>query len=129
MNQTLLNLLVIVIGLAVPVLAGYAAKWLKAQADKATHYVQPDILSEIEYVAQQAVHAAEQCGLAGQITDKKKYAIEVAQNWLKLKGITIDLAALDAAIEAAVWNEINKDKVKLSTSPIGLISADLCQPK
>ena len=48
--------------------------------------------------------------LAGLITDKKLYALSFAQKWLASRGVTIDLTALDAAIEAAVWAEFNKDK-------------------
>jgi len=55
-----------------------------------------------------AVNAAEQANLAGFITDKKEYAIDVAQEWLEFRGFKIDLAVIVAKIEAAVWTELNR---------------------
>jgi precorrin isomerase len=64
----------------------------------------------LEWVARTAVYAAEQAGAADLIEDKKDYAIEVAEMWLESKRLPIDIEMIEAAIEAAVYSEINKDK-------------------
>lgn len=57
-----------------------------------------------------AVFAAEQVyqGVSG--AEKKAYALQIAEDYLKKHNVTIDLDALDAAIEAAVFSELNKWK-------------------
>lgn len=71
---------------------------------------QPDIAWAVERAASMAVKAAEQAGAAGYIEDKKSYAMQIADEWLKSKGMDFDLNLLDAAIEAAVYDEINRQK-------------------
>lgn len=96
-----------------PVLASLAAgalfawlrkTWAQFKAEK------PDAAWILEQAASMAVAAAEQAGAAGYITDKKNYALDMAQAYLDAQGIKINLDLLDAAIEAAVFNEINKGK-------------------
>lgn len=96
-----------------PVLASLAAgalfawlrkTWAQFKAEK------PDVAWILEQAASMAVAAAEQAGAAGYITDKKNYALDMAQAYLDAQGIKISLDLLDAAIEAAVFNEINKGK-------------------
>ena len=55
-----------------------------------------------------AVQAAEQMNLSGQIADKKKYAMDLAEKWLASHGVKIDISVIEAAIEAAVLTEFNK---------------------
>ncbi len=93
----------------VSALVGAAVIFAKAQLARVKQYA-PDAIDQLTYVAELAVHAAEQAGIAGLIQSKKAYALEIAEGWLKAKNITIDLHLIDAAIEAAVWSEINKDK-------------------
>lgn len=105
--ETLLKILLPVV---VSALAAYLiaqAKLLWARAKNA----QPDLADTLEWAARTAVFAAEQAGAAALIEDKKNYALDVAQMWLKSKGLPIDLDMIDAAIEAAVYSEINKDKL------------------
>lgn len=96
-----------------PVLASLAAgalfawlrkTWAQFKAEK------PDVAWILEQAASMAVAAAEQAGAAGYITDKKNYALDMAQAYLDAQGIKINLDLLDAAIEAAVFNEINGKK-------------------
>ena len=102
-----------------PVLASLAAgalfawlrkTWAQFKAEK------PDVAWILEQAASMAVAAAEQAGAAGYITDKKNYALDMAQAYLDAQGIKINLDLLDAAIEAAVFNEINKGKVTAKAS-------------
>ena len=44
------------------------------------------------------------------IKDKKVYAFDIAERWLELHGIKIDLDLIDAAIEAAVYEKFNAGK-------------------
>lgn len=71
-----------------------------------------DIAYAVEQAALLAVKAAEQSGIAGQVADKKAYALTVAEGWLKAQGITVDLHLIDAAIEAAVYEQLTVAKTK-----------------
>ena len=96
-----------------PLLASLAAAWLLAAARKAWadyRAAEPGKAYWIEEIASIAVRAAEQAGLAGYIENKKDYALHIAERWLAAKGLRIDLELIDAAIEAAVWEELNKDR-------------------
>jgi hypothetical protein len=87
---------------------GVAVTWIKKEWGlfSAAH---KDWAWDLEQAAQLAVTAAEQSGLSGFITDKKAYAIGIAQAYLDAKGFKVDLTVIDAAIEAAVWEYLNKD--------------------
>lgn len=65
----------------------------------------------LDDVATIAVRAAEQAKVGALAAEKKDYAIGVAQAYLKEKGIKLDLALIDAAIEAAVLQEFNRAKL------------------
>lgn len=91
-----------------PVMAGYIASWLIAKARmawseyKAQHV---DYAYMLESIARIAVKAAEQAQIAELIEDKKSYAVQTVQAWLDEKGFKIDLLVIEAAIEAAVYDE------------------------
>ena len=70
----------------------------------------PKITSLLEEAAVFAVMAAEQAGAAELIKDKKVYAFDIAERWLELRGVHIDLDLIDAAIEAAVYRQFNSEK-------------------
>jgi len=95
-----------------PVLAGIAAAWLIAQIRiglaklKESH---PDEYYWLDWLAITVVNAAEQAKLSGLIQDKKHYAIEVMEAYLAKYGIELDIVVIEAAIESAIWQEINKD--------------------
>lgn len=55
-----------------------------------------------------AVKAAEQIYESGDGKAKKEYAISVAESWLAKRHLTMDLNALEAAIEAAVFDNFPK---------------------
>ena len=114
-NKVLFDFLNLFLQAVLPVLAAALAGWLYSQARLAWQKFQnarPDIADSIQWAAEIAVRAAEQANLGGLIDDKKHYALQFAQRWLELKKIPIDLEALDGAIEAAVWSEINADQNK-----------------
>ena len=72
--------------------------WAEAKATN------PDLFAEIERIAIMVVDAAEQAGVTQIIEDKKKWALDLAEKFLALQGIVVDLDIVAAAIEAAVKN-------------------------
>ena len=98
-----------------PVIASLVAAWLIAQIKliwAKAKAARPDVIDTLEWAARTAVAAAEQAGAAQLIDDKKEYAMAVADAWLRAKGLDLDLDMISAAVEAAVWQEINRDKDK-----------------
>ena len=104
--QSLLEFLLPIVAVAViSVLVSWAKLlWAKAQSWN------PDTTDLLEEAAKIAVTAAEQAGAAELIEDKKSYAMDIAERWLDQHGISIDIELIDAAIEAAVYQQFNSDK-------------------
>jgi hypothetical protein len=97
------------------VLAGFVIKWVKTKIASAEANLDAGTKWMIESAVRSAVLAAEQVGLAGELDDKKEYAIEAAQEALDGWGISISLSELDVLIEAAVMQEFNKGKPTTTT--------------
>lgn len=95
LNQALLSLVLAVVWL----FFFYGAKFLRQR-------LSAEQLAVAKSLVAQAVLAAEQYGGPG--TEKKKTAVMLADNWLQARGYKVDLNSLDAAIEAAVYEEINR---------------------
>lgn len=101
--QELLNFLL-------PLLAASIASavWVKAVEIWARMKAeQPAVTDILAQSAKIAVIAAEQAGAGKLSEEKKKYAIDFAEKWLKTRGITLDLDLIAASIEAAVYKEFN----------------------
>lgn len=98
--------------------AQFKLVWARFKAEK------PDMAWMLEQAASLAVNAAEQAGAESYFKDKKAYALDVAQKWLSAQGVDIDLSLIDAAIEAAVYEEFNKDK-EPKPAQTGFISAGM----
>jgi len=79
--------------------------WEKAKA------INPKMTDYLEQAANLAVVAAEQAGAAELIDDKREYAFGIARNWLKANGLNLDPDLIYAAIEAAVYQEFNSNKI------------------
>lgn len=95
----------------VPLFVSMATAWIMAKVKMAwATYKEANANYSwlLESIAAIAVKAAEQSNLAGLVTNKKEYAVKVAQQWLEDKGFSVDVAIIEAAIEAAVFEEINK---------------------
>jgi len=94
-----------------PVLAAYVTSWVIAKARmmwaafKAENNNYAFILEELAHIV---VKAAEQSEMAEHITEKKDYAVQTLQLWMEAQGYNVDLAVIEAAIEAAVYDEFNK---------------------
>jgi type II secretory pathway pseudopilin PulG len=95
-------------------LAGLAIAWIT----KLINDVKARLTEDQEWIINQAIDAAvlaaEQIDLKGVVIDKKDYALQVAMQWLSLKGIKLNLNILDARIEAAVFDQFNRNKADLS---------------
>ena len=94
-----------------PVLASLITSWLVAKvrtiwAEFKVSQTVPSFM--LEEIARIVVLAAEQMKLAELIENKKDYAVQTAAEWLEAQGYKINLAAIEAAIEAAVMTEFNK---------------------
>jgi len=88
-----------------PILATALTTWVLAKIGvewQRFKNAKPDIADLLARGALFAVQAAEQMGLAKLIDDKKTYALQIAEDWLLLKGVKIDLHLIEAAIEKAV---------------------------
>jgi len=83
-------------------IAGWFAGLLKQAWAKANQIVGENWMWALDSAAAMAVQAAEQLNIAGLIQDKKNYAVSVVQAYLVQRGLTIDLALIEAAIEQAV---------------------------
>ena len=111
MNEILSAMLQSVLSYLLPVLAVALTGFLVAKIKEAWARAKvwnPDITELLENAAKFAVTAAEQAGAAQLIDDKKKYAFEIAEQWLALHGVKLELGMIDAAIEAAVYKQFNQ---------------------
>lgn len=98
-----------------PVLASMVAAWLIAKIKEAwakARAAAGEWVWVLDALAEKAVNAAEQANMAGLIQDKKEYAMEIVAKFLADQGLTINIALIDAAIEAAVLEQFNKGRVK-----------------
>ena len=124
LSRVLEAILIAVLPVLFASLAGFLvakAKLLWAQAKDWN----PTVTDLVERAARFAVIAAEQAGAAELAKDKKQYALNIAELCLKERNITIDLYLLDAAIEKAVLEVFNTEKLEGEQSGIGFIKAEV----
>lgn len=113
LRQPLIDFATLILTVCGPILVAFLAAWLKAKYSEAVAGMTNEQRAYFSWAVSVAVQAAEQSGLAGKITDKKAFAISAVENLLAQRGIKMDLQAIDDAIEAAVWTELNSyDPVK-----------------
>ena len=98
---------------ALPILAAYAIKALKAWGDKLLADLEnnkPSLHWALEEAVEIAVRAAEKMEFSKFIDDKKAYAFEIVQLYLDNEGWEeIDVELIEAAIEAEVLKQFPKD--------------------
>lgn len=107
---------------AIPILVKYVVDWLKAKAEDVKKNMDSDLLWKLEQAASIVVKAAEQMKIAGLIEDKKDYALGALKKLLESRGIHLDVALLEAAIEAAVNSEFSKEPVKKGFGVVDAVS-------
>jgi hypothetical protein len=114
LSQDLAPLIANVLLLFITGLVGLASRnvlhWLKAN----TTLKQQDTLVEF---ALAAVKAAEGMGLTGEIESKKEYAENIVTKMLADAGISLSAQQIEAAIEAAVYEEFNLYKASVKPTP------------
>ena len=97
-------MLPIVAGFVVAALIVLKNKWLQELENS-----KPELRWYLDEAVSLAVAAAEQSHLIELISDKKQYAVEVAQIWLDAHGWDeVDIDVLEAAIEAEVLKQFPK---------------------
>lgn len=113
---------------ALPILAAAVTRWVIGEIERQKTTLDADVLRNLEWIAQIAVHAAEQLNAAGYIADKKVYAMKVGEQWLKDRKISINIGVLESAVEAAILKEFNPqwlgNKENMVVSPAVEISAE-----
>ena len=110
LNSFLTPFLEAVLPVLAAALAALVIAWIKKVVEQIKSKMDERMLWMLEEATRAAVLAAEQMNLSGQITDKKDYALRVATEWLESRGVKINLAIIEAKIEAAVLEEFNKQK-------------------
>lgn len=117
-NVVLSSVLQAVLIAVLPPVVVVGLVWLRAQTAWLWAKVRewnPSVADILEEGAEFAVKAAEQAHIGKLVEDRKAYAIEIAEKWLELKGITVDLDLLDAAIEKAVIENFPKPALPTPT--------------
>lgn len=100
--------------IALPIVIAAAIQTLRVQSQK----LGGEKLAALRSVAEVAVKVAEQTGLKDQLLgpDKRDMAIRIAEDFLKERGITMDLDKIVAAVEAEVHTQFSDPASSASTS-------------
>lgn len=111
---TLINFLQIAIMGILTVASPFIAKALydlvKKNKDYIVAQIPPQVMETLLVYVREVVKAAEQAKIAELIDDKKQYAFSAIEAYLKTLGFDLDIDAIDALIEAAVFDEFNRNK-------------------
>ena len=102
LSDLILQILVIVL----PYFAVAIARWIDAKYKIARAELSSEQLYALDLVIQSAVKAAEQIYKDGNGELKKKYALNVVTEYIARSGLKIDVALIEAKIEAAVFSAI-----------------------
>lgn len=94
------NVIQIVIEAAILILAAFAVIRTAGEIKTKT----PEVCETLKAVCERVVHAAEQIYASGRGQEKKQYAIDAVQKYLKANNITLDLSLIESFIEAAVMD-------------------------
>ena len=100
--KTISELLQALVLAILPVVAGYAALYLKKKGEEVSANLSGEARYALALVVKTAVFAAEQVYGNGAGAEKKAYAIEVVQKWVDTSGLKIDISLIEAAVEEAV---------------------------
>lgn len=103
--------------LTLPLITSLVVAWLTVEVNLAIQKFKarkPKLAEALRIAADLAVKAAEGMELGGLISNKKQYALQVAQDWLNGEGWDeVNLEVLEAAIESAVFVKFNSDESRL----------------
>lgn len=100
--------------IALPIVIAAAIQTLRVQSQK----LGGEKLAALRSVAEVAVKVAEQTGLKEKLLgpDKREMAIRIAEDFLKERGITMDLDKIVAAVEAEVNTQFTNPESSAATS-------------
>lgn len=99
-QDILQSLVLTLLTAGLPILLNYLRKWLLDRVGR-------EHLDTAAAIAKTVVMAIEQAG-DKTAAEKKREAVQLMDGWLQERGINIDLVQIDALIEAAVYNELNR---------------------
>jgi hypothetical protein len=90
----------------------------------------PTTYALLKVYATDAIKVSEQLNLAGllELKDRKEKAISYVQSWVDSKGLKVDIAQIEAAIELAIYDEMTSQKVIPVTTTTTTSSADVSVP-
>lgn len=100
MNIDLTQIILAVIALIGAILTGFVIPWLKSKINVENGKINETQAALLKLAINTAVKAAEQLFNSDEGQKKKAYVLDI----LKAQGYEVDQIALDAAIEAAVYN-------------------------
>ncbi len=113
------KLLQTLLEVALPILVTAAATWMVGKAVELFKRIamkNPDVAAYLMEICNTAVRAAEQIFGGEKGKEKKAYAIKLVEAYLAQLGVKLDLATIDAAIEAAVL-EMNWEMMLREVKP------------
>ncbi len=90
------------------ILASQAVAWLHQKYQDQRAQLNERNQWALDFLINQSIRAAEQLYRDGNGEAKKAYVYKIVEKELVARGLTIDLAVLDARIEAAVYAEFTK---------------------
>ena len=104
LNQSLLTVAELLLILALPIVIVAALQHLRATTARLKSQLSEDQQKAIDAAIKVAVSAAEQTGIVQNLIgpEKKQQALQIAESFLRKKGIDLDLESLSILIEAEV---------------------------
>lgn len=107
-KDLLTTLLVTVISVALPILLVWLRQWLNEKKGELRQQVGEQQWYQMRQVVALFCEAAEQTGLKTELlktgAEKKAWVLDQMDAWLKATGVPIDIKAVEAAVEATVYN-------------------------
>jgi len=98
------NLLVLALLILIP----FVFDWIRNKTKSLKEQYKLDENYWLTSTTRIAVLASEQMKKSGFIDDKKQYAVEYVDKFLKSRGINLDVKLIEGLVESAVLDEFNK---------------------
>jgi len=122
----LVNVLLALLTTVLTAVGSYAAMWIKSKLNASQLGLLEDIAANVVLAVEQSTYGTE---IATNAAAKKSQAIALMNSFLEKYSITLTEAQIDAAIEAAVANVLNANKlieppkmVEISSTESGFIN-------
>jgi len=115
--EKLSDLVMQILVLVLPYFAVLVGRWIDAKYKIARGQLSEQQLYALDLVISSAVSAAKQIYADADGAGKKRYVLDIVQSYIDRSGLIIDVALLNAKIEAAVFN-MKSDSVLLNVSQL-----------